>query len=56
MAFWFAEHHRSHCRAGNPFGTVPGPATSPTSSAGCHRLIKEFGARIITDATDAAEL
>lgn len=40
---------------GRPLGAVPGPVTSP-SSAGCHRLIKEFGARIITDVTDAAEL
>ena len=40
---------------GRPLGAVPGPVTSPTSS-GCHRLIKETGARIITDATDAAEL
>jgi len=40
---------------GRPLGAVPGPVTSP-SSAGCHRLIKEFGARIITDTTDAAEL
>ncbi len=40
---------------GRPLGAVPGPVTSPTSS-GCHRLIKETGARIITDTTDAAEL
>jgi DNA processing protein len=40
---------------GRPLGAVPGPVTSP-SSAGCHRLIKESGACIITDATDAAEL
>ena len=40
---------------GRPLGAVPGPVTSP-SSAGCHRLIKEFAARIITDATDVAEL
>ncbi|WP_104129580.1 DNA-processing protein DprA [Cryobacterium sp. N21] len=40
---------------GRPLGAVPGPVTSPTS-AGCHRLIKEFGAHIITDAIDAAAL
>ncbi|SDO33808.1 DNA processing protein [Cryobacterium flavum] len=40
---------------GRPLGAVPGAVTSP-SSAGCHRLIKEFGARIITDVTDAAAL
>jgi DNA processing protein len=34
---------------------VPGSVTSP-SSAGCHRLITEFAARIITDVTAAAEL
>jgi DNA processing protein len=45
-----------HAKAlGRPLGAVPGPVTSPTS-AGCHRLIKEYGAHIITDATDAAEL
>ncbi|TFD71310.1 hypothetical protein E3T50_07005 [Cryobacterium gelidum] len=38
---------------GCPFGAVPGPVISP-SSDGCYRLIKEFKARIITDATDAA--
>ncbi|WP_051973754.1 DNA-processing protein DprA [Cryobacterium sp. MLB-32] len=40
---------------GRPLGAVPGPVTSP-ASAGCHRLIKDFAARIITDVTDAAEL
>ena len=40
---------------GRPLGAVPGPVTSPTS-AGCHRLIKEYGAHIITNATDATEL
>ncbi|MBB5643654.1 DNA-processing protein DprA [Cryobacterium roopkundense] len=45
-----------HAKAlGRPLGAVPGPVTSPTS-AGCHRLIKEYGARIITDTADAAEL
>ena len=45
-----------HAKAlGRPLGAVPGPVTSPTS-AGCHRLIKEYGAHIITNATDATEL
>lgn len=38
-----------------PVGAVPGPVTSPTS-AGCHRLIREFGAELVTNAEDAAAL
>jgi DNA processing protein len=38
-----------------PVGAVPGPITSP-ASAGCHRLIREYGAQLITNADDAAAL
>ncbi|KHK97508.1 DNA-binding protein [Microbacterium mangrovi] len=40
---------------GRPIGAVPGPITSP-SSAGCHRLLREYDARCITDARDIVEL
>jgi DNA processing protein len=40
---------------GRPLGAVPGPVTS-AASAGCHRLIREFGARLITNADEAGEL
>ena len=40
---------------GRPLGAVPGPVTSPTS-AGCHRLIRECGAIVVTSADEAAEL
>ncbi len=40
---------------GRPLGAVPGPVTSSTS-AGCHRLIREFGAVCVTDADEAAQL
>ena len=36
-------------------GAVPGPVTSSTS-AGCHRLIREYGAACITRADDVREL
>lgn len=36
-------------------GAVPGPVTSP-SSAGCHELIREGGACLVTGAADIAEL
>jgi DNA processing protein len=36
-------------------GAVPGPVTSATS-AGSHRLLREFGAQCITDAQDVREL
>jgi DNA processing protein len=38
-----------------PVGAVPGPVTSP-ASAGCHRLIREYGAQLVTTAEDAAAL
>jgi DNA processing protein len=40
---------------GRPVGAVPGSVTSP-ASAGCHRLLREFAAVCVTDATQAAEL
>lgn len=40
---------------GKPVGAVPGPITSP-ASAGCHRLIKEFGAVLIGSTQDARDL
>jgi DNA processing protein len=38
-----------------PVGAVPGPATSP-SSTGCHRLIREGQAVLVTSAADVVEL
>lgn len=40
---------------GRPLGAVPGPVTSPTS-AGCHRLIREYDAVCVTSASEMAEL
>ena len=40
---------------GRPLGAVPGPVTS-AASAGCHRLIRDFGATLVTTAEEAAEL
>ncbi len=40
---------------GRPIGAVPGPITSP-ASAGCHRLLREYGAICITRAQDIVEL
>lgn len=40
---------------GRPLGAVPGPVTSP-ASAGCHRLIRDYGATLITTADEAAAL
>lgn len=42
-------------RFGKPVGAVPGPITSATS-AGCHRLIKDHGATLITSGTDTLTL
>ncbi|WP_423262071.1 DNA-processing protein DprA [Herbiconiux sp. 11R-BC] len=40
---------------GRPLGAVPGPVTSVTS-AGCHRLLREFDAVCVTSAADVVEL
>ncbi len=40
---------------GRPVGAVPGPVTS-AASAGCHRLIREYGAVCVTSAADMAQL
>ena len=40
---------------GRPIGAVPGPITS-ASSAGCHRLLRDYCAVCITSAADVAEL
>ena len=40
---------------GRPLGAVPGPVTS-AASAGCHRLIREFGATLVTTTDEAADL
>jgi DNA protecting protein DprA len=40
---------------GRPLGAVPGPVTSPTS-AGCHRLIRDYDAVCVTTAQEMAEL
>jgi DNA processing protein len=40
---------------GRPIGAVPGPVNS-AASAGCHRLIRDYGATLVTSAEDIAEL
>ncbi|PPF84527.1 DNA-protecting protein DprA, partial [Subtercola sp. Z020] len=40
---------------GRPLGAVPGPVTS-LSSAGCHRLLRDFDAVCITSPSDVMEL
>ncbi|MFT4124509.1 MAG: DNA-processing protein DprA [Microbacteriaceae bacterium] len=40
---------------GRPLGAVPGPVTSP-ASAGCHRLLREYDAVLVTNAAEMAEL
>lgn len=40
---------------GRPLGAVPGPITS-TASTGCHRLIREYGASLVSGAADVREL
>ena len=40
---------------GRAVGATPGPVTS-AASAGCHRLIRDYGATLITNADEAAEL
>jgi len=38
-----------------PLGAVPGPVTS-SASTGCHRLVREYGATLVTNAAEMAEL
>ena len=40
---------------GRPLGAVPGPVTS-AASAGCHRLIRESGATLVTTPDEMAAL
>ncbi|AJM77565.1 DNA-processing protein DprA [Rathayibacter toxicus] len=40
---------------GRPLGAVPGPVTS-ASSAGCHRLLREYAATCVTSVPDVLEL
>jgi DNA processing protein len=40
---------------GRPLGAVPGPVISPTS-AGCHRLLRDYDAICVTNAAEMAEL
>lgn len=40
---------------GRTLGAVPGPVTS-AASVGCHRLIREYGATLVTNASEACEL
>ncbi|KZE91066.1 DNA-processing protein DprA [Microbacterium sp. TNHR37B] len=40
---------------GRPLGAVPGPVTS-AASAGCHRLLREYGAQCVTGVDDVLEL
>lgn len=47
-----AGHAASLARA---LGAVPGPVTS-AASAGCHRLLREYDARCVTNADDVTEL
>lgn len=46
-------HHAA--AIGRPIGAVPGPVTSP-ASAGCHRLVREGIAELVTDAADVVAL
>lgn len=39
---------------GRPLGAVPGSVTS-AASAGCHRLLREYGATLVTNAAEARE-
>jgi DNA processing protein len=40
---------------GRSIGAVPGPVNS-AASAGCHRLIRDYGATLVTNADEVAEL
>ncbi len=46
-------HHAA--TIGRPVGAVPGPVTS-TASAGCHKLLRETPAILVTNADEMAEL
>ena len=46
---------RTAARLCRPVGAVPGPVVSPTS-AGCHQLIRDGQAVLVTDAAEAMEL
>lgn len=46
---------RTAALLGRPVGAVPGPVTSP-SSAGCHALVRDGVAMLVTDADEVAEL
>ncbi|MDZ5078503.1 DNA-processing protein DprA [Nesterenkonia sp. HG001] len=51
-----AQNTAHHALAlGRPVGAVPGSVHSP-SSAGCHRLLRETPAELVTDAADVVEL
>jgi len=43
------------CELGRPLGAVPGPVTS-AASAGCHRLLRDYGAVCVTNPDQMAEL
>ncbi len=47
-----ARHARDLCR---PLMAVPGPVTSPLS-AGCHQIIREWDAVLVTEAQDVLEI
>lgn len=40
---------------GRPVGAVPGPVTS-AASAGCHRLIRDYGATLVTNAEEIDQM
>lgn len=46
---------RHALRLGRPLGAVPGPVTS-MASAGCHQMVRDAEAVLVTDAEEAAEL
>jgi DNA processing protein len=46
---------RHAAELGRPLMAVPGPVTSP-QSAGCHRIIREWGATCVTRAADIIEM
>ena len=51
-----AQNTASHALGlGRELGVVPGPITSP-SSAGCHRLLRDTPARLVTDVDGVREL